>query len=195
MTLSLSTKKTVVHSVRNTHLIWLCNACNNDINVTEGSSISGRSRVSRPYNNDNRKLDRPTETRPLLGLTVLNRSHPTRGTIQTRHPPMKKKRGRRGENQVNGHIREKNSITSQEKDLQGPTMSATQLTVHLAGHTMVQHLHASAMKILSRPPTLPRPACSGTDTIRDPPPSRRLRCPHHRRPSRSTSTPYTDCQG
>jgi len=60
ITLARRPIKTAAHSVRNTDLIGLCDAYNNDINVTEGSGISGGSRESSPCNGDNRKPDKLT---------------------------------------------------------------------------------------------------------------------------------------
>jgi len=82
---------------------------------------------------------------------ILNRSRPTGGNTQMRRPPMKKKDAGGG-SEANGHISEKEQDHIPRKGL---TIPAMQLTVHLAGHTMVQHLHANAMKILSMPPNTP----------------------------------------
>jgi len=56
---------------------------------------------------------------------------------------------------ANGHIREKEPNHISRKELTWSTISATQLAVHLAGHTMVQHFHTSAVKNLFMPPNTP----------------------------------------
>jgi len=57
-----------------------------------------------------------------------------------------------GWSEATGHIRENEQDHISRKGLTRSTISATQLMVHLAGHTMVQHRHARVMKILSMPP-------------------------------------------